>query len=84
MNNLVVECRIDVVTFTSSSTVSNLMALLGGDATSLKGMTLACIGPITAETARDAGLAVDVVAKESTIPGLVNALVEYFSTLKGE
>jgi uroporphyrinogen III methyltransferase/synthase len=47
-------------------------------------MTLACIGPITAETARDAGLTVDVVANKSTIPGLVDALVEYFPTVRGE
>ncbi len=64
VQNLVAEDGIDVVAFTSSSTVSNLVALLGGDATPLKGKTLACIGPITAETARDAGLTVDVVAKE--------------------
>jgi uroporphyrinogen III methyltransferase/synthase len=80
VQDLVGEDGFDVVTFTSSSTVSNLVALLGGDATPLKGKTLACIGPITADTARDAGLTVDVVARESTIPGLVNALVEHFST----
>jgi uroporphyrinogen III methyltransferase/synthase len=80
VKDLVAEGRIDVIIFTSSSTVTNLLSLLGGDATSLNGMTLACIGPITAETARDAGLTVDVVARESTIPGLVDALVEYFAT----
>jgi uroporphyrinogen III methyltransferase/synthase len=37
---------------------------------------VACIGPITAETARAAGLTVDVVAAEHTIDGLVRALVE--------
>jgi uroporphyrinogen III methyltransferase/synthase len=84
VQSLVAEGKIDVVTFTSSSTVTNLLALLGGDAASLSGMTLACIGPITAETARDAGLTVDVVANKSTIPGLVDALVEYFSTVRGE
>ena len=41
---------------------------------------VACIGPITAETARAAGLTVDVVAAEHTIDGLVEALVE---TLNG-
>ena len=84
VQNLMAENGIDVVTFTSSSTVSNMVALLGGDATALKGKTLACIGPITAETARDAGLTVDVVAQESTIPGLINALVEHLSMAKGD
>jgi uroporphyrinogen III methyltransferase/synthase len=84
VRDLVAEDGIDVVAFTSSSTVSNLVALLGGDATALKGKTLACIGSITAETAREAGLTVDVVAKESTIPGLVNAVVEHFSTARSE
>ncbi|MDA0988499.1 MAG: uroporphyrinogen-III C-methyltransferase [Chloroflexi bacterium] len=84
VQSIVAEGRIDVVAFTSSSTVTNLLTLLGGDATSLGGMTLACIGPITAETARNAGLTVNVVATESTVPGLVDALVEYFSTARGE
>ena len=78
VQSLAAEGRIDAVAFTSSSTVTNLLTLLGGDATSLGGMTLACIGPITAETARNAGLNVNVVATESTVPGLVDALVEYF------
>jgi uroporphyrinogen-III synthase len=39
---------------------------------------VACIGPITADTARAAGLTVDVVAAEHTIDGLVTALVEAF------
>jgi uroporphyrinogen-III synthase len=37
---------------------------------------VACIGPITAETARAAGLGVDIVAAEHTIDGLVHALIE--------
>ena len=40
-------------------------------------LTIACIGPITAQTAADAGLRVDVVAREHTIPGLVAALTEH-------
>ena len=43
---------------------------------------VACIGPITAATAREAGLPVDVVAKEYTTDGVVAALVEYFARLK--
>jgi uroporphyrinogen III methyltransferase/synthase len=68
--------RIDVVTFTSSSTVRNLVAMLG-DASTLERPLIACIGPITAQTAREAGLRVDVMASEYTVEGLVAALVKH-------
>lgn len=71
---------IDVVTFTSSSTVRNLAALLDGDVECLREAMVACIGPITADTARELGLRVDVVASEHTVPGLVAALREGFTT----
>jgi uroporphyrinogen III methyltransferase/synthase len=61
----------DAVTFTSSSTVTNYLAV-GGDLPVPP--VVACIGPITADTARAAGLTVDVVAAEHTIEGLVTAL----------
>ena len=67
---------IDIVTFTSSSTVRNLAALLDGDVECLRGAMVACIGPITADTARELGLQVDVVASEHTVPGLVRAVRE--------
>ncbi|MFQ6020081.1 MAG: uroporphyrinogen-III synthase, partial [Dehalococcoidia bacterium] len=75
---------IDVVTFTSSSTVRNLAAMLDGDVECLRGdprpsgrkPLLACIGPVTARTAEELGLRVDVVAAEHTVPGLVRAIRE--------
>lgn len=115
--------EIDAVTFTSSSTVRNFVALLRGEEQGtgsedqgtgngeqgrgneelgtgsrvqgsgtrragagneaglvdvLKGVKVACIGPITSQTARELGLQVDVEAKEYTIPGLVEALVEAY------
>jgi uroporphyrinogen III methyltransferase/synthase len=70
---------VDVVTFASSSAVTNLLKLLEGDTAPLKGPLIACIGPVTARTARDAGLEVAVESKEHTIPGLVEALREHFS-----
>ena len=76
---LVSEGSLDAVTFTSSSTVTNLIALLGGDISPLMGVTVACIGPITAQTADEAGLSVDVVSRRSTTDGLVEALVEHVS-----
>ena len=63
------------VTFTSSSTVTNLLKLLGSPEP-LQGVKTACIGPITAETCRKNGIQPDVVAKEYTIAGLVQAMRE--------
>ena len=72
------ESGVDVVTFTSSSTVTNLMALLDGDTERLEEVGIACIGPVTAETARKAGLNVDILAEDSTAAGLVNAIVGHY------
>ena len=66
--------EIDIVTFTSSSTVRNLVAVLGQDIEALRGALIACIGPATADAAREAGLKPDVVASEHTITGLVAAV----------
>jgi uroporphyrinogen III methyltransferase/synthase len=63
------------VTFTSSSTVTNYLAVAGDLPVP---PVVACIGPVTAATARAAGLTVDVVAAEHTIDGLVAALVDLF------
>jgi uroporphyrinogen III methyltransferase/synthase len=68
---------VDVVMLTSSSTVRNLVDGLGGRLDLLKGVAIACIGPITAATAAELGLTVDVQAEEHTIDGLVAALVEW-------
>ncbi len=72
--------KVDLVTFTSSSTVSNFLALLGDNASDfMKDVKIAAIGPITAKTAQEKGLKVDIVAKEYTIDGLVNAVKEVLS-----
>jgi uroporphyrinogen III methyltransferase/synthase len=76
------------VTFTSSSTVRNL-GEMAQDAgldlpRALAGVTVACIGPITAETARGMGFPVHTMAEEYTIEGLVQALVEYVQAISGE
>jgi uroporphyrinogen III methyltransferase/synthase len=103
--------EIDIVTFTSSSTVRNLVEILGEDSSVILSSTapraqdespqrrdleaaggtgttpergqptprrplIACIGPITAQTARDLGLPVDIEASEHTVEGLVTALRE--------
>jgi uroporphyrinogen III methyltransferase/synthase len=64
--------QIAAVTFTSSSTVRNFCKLLPD--VSMEGVQIVCIGPVTADTARECGLRVDAVAEEHTIPGLVSAL----------
>jgi uroporphyrinogen III methyltransferase/synthase len=68
---------VDVVTFTSSSTVRNLVEALDGDGSGLKSSIIACIGPATAATARELGLQVDLVADDHTVEGLVEALVQH-------
>lgn len=70
---------IDVVTFTSSSTVHNLVDVLGEDAADhLEPVVVASIGPITTATAVEHGLRVDVSATEYTTAGLVEALQAHF------
>ncbi|MCI0842120.1 MAG: uroporphyrinogen-III synthase, partial [Chloroflexi bacterium] len=69
---------VDVATFSSSSTVRNLCDMLG-DVDRLSNTAIACIGPITAATARELGLKVDIVSERHTIPGMVQAIEEYFS-----
>jgi len=66
--------RADIVTFTSASTVLGFIAALPGAAQALRGKTVAAIGPITAQTARDAGIRVDVVPAAFTVEGLLQAL----------
>jgi len=75
--------RPDVITFTSSSTARNFVALLGKGrgrgrprhTKQLDGVLLASIGPVTSSTLREFGLRVDIEAREYTIPGLIEAIV---------
>ena len=69
---------VDVITFTSSSTVRNLVDILDGDKSVLESSLIACIGPVTAGTARELELRVDLEADEHTVEGLVHSLVSYY------
>ncbi|WP_459909525.1 uroporphyrinogen-III C-methyltransferase [Desulfotomaculum defluvii] len=71
---------INVVTFTSSSTVQNFVKLIGEEGLPqlMDKVVVASIGPITSNTARKLGLRVDVEAKEYTIDGLVQAITDYY------
>ena len=66
----------DLITFTSSSTVENFLAL---GLPWPKGMRVASIGPITSKTVRDHGLEVDIEARRHDIDGLVQAISEFFA-----
>ena len=75
--------RPNVITFTSSSTVRNFVALLGDELCGrgrphhtgpCSGIQFASIGPVTSATLRELGLPVDIEAKEYTIPGLIKAI----------
>jgi uroporphyrinogen III methyltransferase/synthase len=71
----------DAVCFTSSSTVRNLVGIAGKP----HARTLvACIGPATAETAREFGLRVDVQPEEARVPTLVDALASHTAKLRAE
>jgi uroporphyrinogen III methyltransferase/synthase len=73
---------IDVITFTSSSTVTNFVDMMGGgeEARRLAAKTsIACIGPVTARTAEEHGLTVGILPTENTVPALAQAIVRYYS-----
>jgi uroporphyrinogen III methyltransferase/synthase len=71
----------DLITFTSSSTVENFLAL---GLPWPKRMQVASIGPITSKTARDNGLKIDVEAKRHDIDGLVEAIGGFFARKAAE
>lgn len=64
----------DVVTFMSSSAVERFVRLVGPESLP---PVVACIGPITADTARSAGLCVEIEAEEHTLDGLIDALISW-------
>jgi uroporphyrinogen III methyltransferase/synthase len=85
MKKLLTEEKIDVITFTSSSTVNHFADLLKKKEDLdrlLKGIAIACIGPVTARTAKGWGLKVQIQPKQYTIPALTRAIAEYFNLRK--
>ena len=69
--------KIDMVTFTSSSTVKNLLKLIDNEKTLLHNVKKAAIGPVTAKTCRNSGLDVDIEADVYTIDGLVDKIKNF-------
>ncbi len=80
LRQLLTDGGIDAITFTSSSTVTNFIDLLKKEDVKkfLKGIAIACIGPITAQTAKKLGMEAHIQPKEYTIPALVQAISNYF------
>ena len=72
--------QVDLITFTSSSTVRNFMAVFPDDdiPAMLRNAAVGCIGPITADTAREYGLTVTVQPGQYTIPNFTQAIIEHF------
>jgi uroporphyrinogen III methyltransferase/synthase len=70
---------LEVTTFTSSSSLTSLAKMVNNRplADVLSPLTVACIGPTTADAAHDLGVRVDIVAEEPTIEGLVDTLVKW-------
>jgi uroporphyrinogen III methyltransferase / synthase len=77
---MLLDKRVDAITFTSASTVRSFVRMLGADqaADLLRSTTVACIGPVTAEAATQHGITTSVMPAEYTMPGLVDALVRHF------
>ena len=72
--------RIDMITFTSPSTVISFLALLKGKPIyeEISKVGVACIGPVTAQRAKEVGLNVVVAPDEYTVDALTRAIVEYY------
>lgn len=80
---MLVKGDIHMVTFTSSSTVNNFMEMFEGESDQLlkwmEKVTVACIGPVTAKTAEQRGLSVQITPSDYTIEALAKAIVDYFA-----
>ena len=75
---LISDSKVDVITFTSSSTVTNFVEIMGRDFVLPAHIHVACIGPVTAATAKKAGFKIDINQEIYTMEGLVQSLVDYF------
>lgn len=80
------ERPVDIVTFTSSSTVKNFCTVVseGVREKIFESAKIASIGPITSKTCRDLGLRVAIEPARSTINDLVNAIKKYYSNIQDE
>jgi uroporphyrinogen III methyltransferase/synthase len=81
---MLLEKRIDVVTFTSASAVRNFIRVLGAEQAVdlLRATVVASIGPVTAEAASQSNVQTTIMPAEYTVPALVTAIVDYFREQK--
>jgi uroporphyrinogen III methyltransferase/synthase len=70
--------KVDIITFTSSSTVTNFVDIMGKGFEMPLNIEVACIGPVAAATAQKAGFRVDIRQEAYTMEGLVQSLVDHF------
>jgi len=84
LKELLTKGKIDAITFTSSSTVNHFAELLKKEDLQilLKDIAIACIGPITARTAKGWRIRVQIQPKQYTVPALTQAIAVYFSKRK--
>ena len=78
LDTLIHEGKVDVITFTSPSTVTNFVEIMGREYAIPPHIKIACIGPVTEAAVKKANLPVDIIQERYTIPGLVDTLAEYF------
>lgn len=81
ISKLLTEGSVDFLTFTSSSTAKNFFEIFPGLKKSKKKPLIACIGPITSKTVRNAGYKADLVARQYTVSHLVDEIVDYCKKL---
>ncbi len=77
--------QVDMVTFTSSSTVSNFLTMVDPENQEelekmMQGVKIVAIGPITAKTVTDSGLQVDIQPEKFTIPAMIRAIIDYYQS----
>ena len=82
LRRALVQGKVDVVTFTSSSTVRHFAGLFPGEDLPglLRGVAVACIGPVTRATALSLGLDTLIVPREYTIPALARAIADHYAS----
>jgi len=80
LKSILANGKVDVITFTSSSTVNHFVELLEKEDLKglLQGIAIACIGPVTAQTAESLGVTVHIQPREYTIASLTQAIIKYF------
>jgi len=81
LSRLIDAGKVDVITFTSPSTVSHFLEIMGRTWQLPEGVKIAAIGPVTAAAIHKAGFTVDILQEIYTIPGLVAAMADYYEKM---